>query len=347
MQSDTGFKNPPENLISEQGQISYGNFIGPIAKLNWRDFDYTKLKRFPWTVCPSLAEKLFKRWQFAGIIDPDFAVGAAIAHVNYLSSGFFYVYDRSSGSLAEFNFKQPFGVQTQFSDTPACGITRIKKGTGFIEFDNTSDGSSLCRLTIEIPGKTRAKLEIFGESNGVSTICPQNKNGFHYTYKCAGLKARGSFELNGKRHEFSQEAMALFDWTASTPPHLTSWNWSAAVGKDTEGRNIGINLSRGLVGGNYSQNSVWVDGKPHMLSQADFEYDPLRMLETEWRVRTSDSRLDLRFRPQCERKENINMWLISSRFRQPFGEFRGIIKLPEESFEVELFGVCEEHLAKW
>jgi|GEM_PF-2337503 len=340
-------KNPPDSLIDEQGRVMFGNFAGPVHEINWQNFDFLNLKRFPWTLRSTWAQKLLKRWQFVGIIDSNFALGAATAHVNYLGTGFVYVYDRANQTLIEFNFKRPLATQTQFSASPDNGITRIEKGPDFLEFDNTASSASRCRLNVSISKTLKAQFELYGDAVGISTACPQDVNGFHYTYKCAGLKARGNFELNGEKHEFGPEAMALYDWTASTPPRITRWNWAAAVGMDAAGRNVGINLSRGLVTDGYSQNSVWIEGRPHLLSQADFEYDPQNIIGSDWLVSTSDNHLDLRFKAQSERRENINLGLVVSRFRQPFGEFSGIIRLPGETLEVKLFGVCEEHLAKW
>jgi len=53
----------------------------------------------------------------------------------------------------------------------------------------------------------------------------------------------------------------------------------------------------------------------------------------------------LDFTPWAERSENVNLVLVRSHYRQPFGTFGG--HLPDGTRLREGFGVMEEHDALW
>lgn len=344
--SNNSLPEAPEKLIGYDGLATFGSYGGAIGEINAEEFDFTRLERPPWTWLRSAAGKLFKRWQFVGAIDENIIFGAAVAHVQYLGTGFTYLYDRKTRELTECNIKKPFAIGTSFSRSPNSGVTQIKKGSRLILADNLLQNSSR-RLEVDFGKAIRGRIIYQEPGTGVSTLCPQAVNGFHYTYKSAGLPASGSVWVGEKEYILTENAMALLDWTASTPPRATTWNWSAGVGHDDQGRSCGINFSRGLVGGSYSQNTVWLDGRPHMLGPVTFDYNSEDILGVPWRLSTEDGALDLHFTPARERYENINLGLVASSLHQPFGAFEGEFKHDGKCVGLKAFGFCEQHYAKW
>lgn len=332
----------PERLFDGAGELIAGNFAGPVADLNADDFDFRRVGRLPWTITGATASKLFKRWQFVGVIDEGLVVGAAVAHVQYLGNGFAYVYERPSGVVTERAIKAPLAVATRFSEAPLRGTTRMSLPGRRIEADNT-------RRTLEVDFGDALRVELNYEEpgQGVSTACPHATGGFHYTYKSTGLPARGAVVVQGRRYELSPNARALLDWTASTPPRKTIWNWACAVGATDAARPVGLNFSRGLVGGSYTQNAVWIDGVPHLVPPVNFAYDPQDVLGHVWRISTPDGALDLTFHPEEERYENIDLGLVASSLHQPFGRFEGHFKVGRKRVPLQAYGFCEEHYAKW
>ena len=336
----------PQRLIGSDGTIPYGNFAGPIAVMNVNDFDYMAMDRRPWTLWRASAGKLLKRWQFVGAIDENIIFGAAVAHVQYLATGFAYVFERKTGQITEKNIKSPLALGTHFSASPALGNSEIKQGQRSIRLNNTIYKNSR-EVEIDFGPALKARLLYREPGVGVTTTCPQAHKGFHYTYKSAGLPAEGTVQVNGRTYQLTGKALALLDWTASTPPRQTTWNWSCGVGHDQAGRTLGLNFSNGLVGGPYSQNAIWVDGAPHMLGVVKFDYDSNNILGRPWRLTTADGGLELTFQPDQERYENINLGLVASSLHQPFGTFEGRFKAGRNWMDLKLFGFCEEHYAKW
>jgi len=344
--SPTTLDPAPAELVAPDGTVAFGNGAGAIADINWEAFDYRVLARAPWTWTRGGARKLFKRWQFVGAVDADLVIGAAVAHVQYLGTGFAYVFDRRSGRLAQHNLKAPLARRTAFSRSPVDGTSEIAGGGGRIVLDNTvRDGHR--SVQVDFGEALQVRLRLAEPGTGVSTTCPQGNEGFHYTYKSAGLTVEGEVVVDGETTRLGDEALALFDWTASTPPRQTTWNWACGAGRDAQGKPVGLNFSRGLVGGPFSQNAIWLDGEPHIVGPANFAYDPQDIAGHPWRLTTADGLVDLAFTPVAERHEDIDLFLVASGLHQPFGEFEGTFLRDGGPVPIRAYGFCEQHYAKW
>jgi hypothetical protein len=166
------------------------------------------------------------------------------------------------------------------------------------------------------------------------------------TVKQAGLHARGEVLLDGRRLSI-EHARACVDWTEGFFPRHTRWQWATGAGDSTGGVPVGFNLALGVHdGARHSENALWVEGAPAALPPVKFQVTPGR---APWTVRSADGAVDLRFRPRAERTEDVNLGLVSSRYRQPFGHFEGRIR-DARGREVELDGVpgvAEDHDAIW
>jgi len=345
MQDKTAFPKAPKRMIDGQNLVPFGNYSGAIADVNVEEFNYRLLSR-PFAFMEATAKKYLKRWQFVGAMDENIVFGAAVANVQYLGTGFSYVFDRRSGKILEKNIKCPLARNTEFSLSPVSGTSSIKKGDSFISLFNTPEDLTRS-LKVSFGEKLQAEIKYREPGTGMTTTCPQDKTGFHYTYKTAGLPAEGHLLINGEKYELQENALALMDWTASTPSRHTNWNWAAGVGHDEDGNPVGLNFSRGLVGGEYSQNAVWFNGSPNLMMEVKFEYDETDLLGTSWKLTTEDKVLDIKFTPELERYENINLGLVVSNFHQPFGKFEGTVSIGGKVKKINMFGFCEEHYAKW
>lgn len=146
-----------------------------------------------------------------------------------------------------------------------------------------------------------------------------------------------------------QDSVAILDIHKAHYPRHTFWNWATCAGWDSAGRLIGLNLTRNVNedDGRFNENAIWVDGRLAHLGPARFELDRRALLEP-WRLTTADGAADVEFRPQGERAQRVRLGVVSSVFSQPYGTFRGVVRVGPERVEIEdLFGVCEDHRAVW
>jgi hypothetical protein len=171
--------------------------------------------------------------------------------------------------------------------------------------------------------------------------------GFNYCYKSVAMPAEGVVIVGDKEHQLSKNALALLDWSTGTPPRETIWNWCSAAGRDAKGRTLGVNFGCGLNEYSFHENTIWLDGQPHMLDGVDFAYDPKDVLGKPWRLTTADGGADLTFHPDNERYEFVYFGVVASRLHQPFGRLEGKLRFGKETVNAELYGFCEEHYAKW
>jgi len=336
----------PDKLIGADGRPAFGNFAGAVPDLNLDAFDFTALRRPPWTYSAAAARKLLKRWQFVGVVDDELVFGAAVVHLHYLSSGFAYVYDRKTGKIVEGDIKMPLAANTSFSPSAVAGAGEIRQGAKFIRFDNAIQRGRRTAAA-SFGGKLRADFTYDEIGPGVTTSVRQMLYGFNMCYKSAALPAAGTVTVNGQERKLSPNALALLDWSAGTPPRETIWNWAAAVGRDKKGRALGLNFGCGLNEYSFTENTLWRDGATQMLGGVSFAYDAQNIVGAPWQLTTAAGDVDLTFHPDHERFEDVNFGLVASRLHQPFGRFTGAMTFHGEKTAVELYGFCEEHYAKW
>jgi Protein of unknown function (DUF2804) len=175
----------------------------------------------------------------------------------------------------------------------------------------------------------RIELQL-DEAAGIETISPTGRS-YAWTRKQGGVRALGTVELGG--HVRPVNARAVIDDTAAYYERHTHWRWSAGVGLDADGRKLAWNLVDGVNDSpDLSERTVWVDGDPRHVARCSFAEDLTRV----------DG---LRFEPEAMRERRDNLLLIRSRYRQPFGSFRG--ELPGGIRLAEGYGVMEEHDAWW
>ncbi len=169
------------------------------------------------------------------------------------------------------------------------------------------------------------------ETAGIETVCPSGP-AYAWTRKQGGIQARGTFHgPDGRVHEI--DGLAVVDDTAGYYQRHTRWRWSAGVGSGRDGRALAWNLVDGVNDpATGSERTVWVDGRPTEVAPVRFAADLSEVGE-------------LRFDSEATREHSQNLVVVRSRYRQPFGTFRG--RLPDGSELESGLGVMEEHDVWW
>jgi Protein of unknown function (DUF2804) len=129
------------------------------------------------------------------------------------------------------------------------------------------------------------------------------------------------------------DARAIVDDSAGHHDRHTAWRWSAGVGTADDGSPVAWNLVDGIHDApGASERRVWRDGEPVEVGPVEFAPDLSRVGS-------------LAFSAWASREENVNLLVLRSRYRQPFGRFSG--ELPDGTRLREGYGVMEEHDALW
>ncbi|HZO59106.1 MAG TPA: DUF2804 family protein [Solirubrobacterales bacterium] len=173
------------------------------------------------------------------------------------------------------------------------------------------------------------------ESPGVETATAAG-SAHIWTRKQAQVPARGAVTVDGVRREL--DGVAFIDDSAGYHPRRTAWMWSAGNGVAVDGRAVGWNLVTGIHDApRESERTLWVDGNPQELGPVTFAPDLSRV--------TFQEGGSLDFTEWSAREEHMNLLLMRSDYRQPFGTFAG--SLPGGIELAAGYGVMEQHDVRW
>jgi len=321
----------PPALHCGAGRVAdYGRYAGRIADLSTATWDGSgglfsrrRLQR--------------KGWMYFGAFSPRYMVGYAVADAGLTATAFVYVYDRQTRRLHEQKATVPFGFGAAFAPSPDAEWA-LRSGAKAWQARPQGQGWS---VRFEGAG-LKLEMEFHDTGSGMTSIASSLFRPFHHTYKICGMPVRLRVELEGQAEDC--EASGTLDFTLGYPPRHTDWNWASLDGQTEDGQRVGINLVAHFMNG--LENALWLDGELLPLAQAVFQYEPAQLLEP-WRIATADGRLQLEFQPEGQRREDISVGLLASRFTQPFGRFSGTLQTAAGPRRIEGYGVVEQHRARW
>jgi hypothetical protein len=249
--------------------------------------------------------RLLKRWRYVGYYAPELMLCVGDARVGPIPQRWWAV-------------AEPGGAIRQRSSLGSA--------------DLRMEGS---RVHVEA-GDVRVALEL-EESEGVEVATPVGDRGnYIWTRKQGDVPARGSVSIDGREHRI--DGVAFVDDSAGYHPRHTAWKWSAGVGLTARGERVAWNLVTGVHDSpRDSERTLWLDGRPR-------EIGPVSFAEDLSSVEFADGGR-LGFREWSAREERMNLLLLRSTYRQPFGSFEG--ELPGGLALAEGYGVMEEHDVYW
>jgi hypothetical protein len=166
--------------------------------------------------------------------------------------------------------------------------------------------------------------------HGVQVVSPHGRS-YIWTQKLAPVHVRGRVDAGGRSFELDGDD-GFVDESAGYHARHTAWRWSAGIGRADDGRPVAWNLVDGVHDRSPSERTVWIDGKAHEVPAREFAPDLSRVGE-------------LGFREWSAREAKMNLLVMRNRYRQPFGEFSGV--LPGGPRLAVGYGVMEEHDVLW
>jgi hypothetical protein len=249
--------------------------------------------------------RLRKSWRYVGVWSETVSLCAARVRVGPVPQEFWGVWDRSAGRLTEHTRLRAGRV-----DLTPGGIRVRDRGT---------------ELDVRLDEDPRTAFEV---------VTPVGR-GWTWTRKLA-IRASGSAVVDGVR--LPVDGVALIDENDGYHPRLTHWWWSGGTAVLADGR---VAVWNAIVGLNDTpptiENTLWLDGVPQPIGPVTFGPDLSE-------VRFADGSA-LRFQQEAERASTVDLFVIRSAYRQPFGTFTGT--LPGGLAVDRGYGVMEDHRALW
>lgn len=346
-------KETPERMVVDGEIVEYGVFKQPFLEVNLID------SRFELGGRPAgrLARDLrIKEWEHFGIVHPDWYFGMVIFDAKFMSTSFFYAFDRKTGKFFE-HARTGIGAPVRVARELWHGDCHFQHMGYQMQFENRLD-AGVHRLSASIREK-RGKppveldarvLEDLNRFEPLVVLSPLGGGRALYTHKTV-CPVEGKVMLGPVEVELDPAVcVALIDVQKTHYPYRTFWKWATFGGHDKQGRLLGMNVCQNFIEDDedYNENCTWVDGKIANVSAARFEFEECDVLRP-WRVSTTGGELDVRFAPQGERHGRVSLGLVMSDFHQPFGEFQGeMLSADGSTVPVDgQFGLCEHHLARF
>ncbi len=327
--------SPPRRLLADNKTVGrFGMYDGPIE-----DVDLVEA-RIPGR--PGLLGRLrLKRWQHMCIVHPDAVLTFAVVDAGFLRLGWARFVDRVTGESFEHGCKSPF-LDMAIARSLLDDRTSLHTRGLSIDIHNELNAARHV-VSVDANGsapKIGAALTVHADWTPLVVNLPLGRGRSMYSHK-AVLPVSGSFEAGGQRYDCQPaECFAILDIHKAHYPRHTFWNWATLVGRSGE-RAIGLNLTRNVVvDDSFHENGVWVDGELSLLGAARFDFSN----EDRWTVGTADGRVELSFQAQGERREDLNLGVIVSKFRQRFGSFSG--RIGDHELD-SAYGLMEDHTSVW
>jgi hypothetical protein len=358
--------------IFDAGRVHVGRFDRPFRTVNLQDAPAAnlleRLRGGPFGAIEKAWRRLrLKQWHYASIATPKLFLGAVVFDAGYVGVGFAYVVDRATGQAREWSKTVPLARGIHLAANSTDGSSRFHAdGFGEIQFDNDGATGRRRLRTALAAHAGRPALDVDytmtenrREVEPVIAVGEPEPGRWLYTHKAYALPAAGTITCGDWRETTTAgQALAGLDWNRGYRLTETYWNWAAAAGRDRAGRTIGFTFTSHVPppGSSYARperdtandSSMWLAGRVHDLADIRFDYDPKHILRP-WKIRDRDGLVDLEFRPVGERIEDLDLRVIISRFHQPYGNFAGTLRTRGgERFAIaDVFGVVEEHFARW
>lgn len=333
------------NIVNEEGKPNFGIWNGQIQKVNFLNYNKTKTSKF---------FKYFreKRWQYIGLYGEKVIIGLAIIHTGYLGNVFWYIFDRETASFIEKDKKIPFGIGIRVDRNVAIGISSYRTGEEYITINNDIT-MGFRRISAKLKHKNKnINIEVslhdnFKDIEPLQVVTPTGEGNFTFTHKAICFPVQGFVSIDDRAISFNSEKdFSVIDYTFGFPDYSTLWNWCSLAGKSIDGVSIGVNLVAPIFHNDFNENVIWINGVIIKTDYAIFKFTENTM--KPWEISTVDGKVELIFMPLGKRQQDIDLFIISSRFQQPYGIFSGTIRDNNRIYTLrDVPGVVEYHEAHW
>lgn len=332
---------PPTELVTG-GRFNYGSFNGPIGRLNPLDANvYQPLPRW-------LKALRLKEWQAIQIGTERYFIIVALFNAKSLALAQVKVFDTSNHTKLFFEKKL---LPTAFSSPDNLLESALKYTSKDVEihFENQlSDGRCRLRFRFADSHANTVSADVTLDTRGPThqVVCqPLGKGRAMYSHK-GQFPLTGTLSVAGVREELDPtRAYAFLDDHKGFYPHVMAWDWVTAGGFQANGSRIGLNLTRNqaLDPERHNENALWLGDTITPLPPVTFERQGKGSGEI-WTIRDKEGAVDVRFEVLIDARVDLNLLLIESRYRGPFGKFSGTLRGPKgESVSVDgLYGMGEK-----
>lgn len=329
-----GFAAPPPRLVVD-GQPRLGRFAAGPERTNLLDARYRGLPR-------PLRWLRLKEWQAIQLVTPRLFVNVALFDAKLVTLLQLKLYDRVRG-VKHLNERilppRAFRPSDQLHDS-TVGF-RDRRTT--LEFRNRlADGHLEVELAADRP-TVRGGFRLDTRAGASQVVSLPFARGSMYSHK-GMFPVTGALTVDGERYDLDG-GLALLDDHKGYYPYVMQWDWLTSAARGADGVARGFNLTRNqcVEPERWNENCAWVGAAVAPLPAVTFERTAIGTADERWRVRDRDGRVDVTFTPTVPGDVRMNVGVVESRYRGPFGRCHGRLSpaaLPEVVLD-DWFGMGE------
>ena len=334
-----GFATPPASLV-QGGEVALGHWCGPPGRTNLLDAPYRHLPR-------PLRWLRLKEWQAVQVSTPELYVNLALVDTKLVQLGQVKAYDRRAGRkhLHERKLRpRAFRPSTTLLDsevayrdrTSALTFTnQLARGRLAIDVDVAAHGGGPAM---------RGHVELAADRGAAQVVNLPFAHGSIYSHK--GLyPTTGELVIDGARFDLAG-AVAIVDDHKGFYPYVMRYDWTSTswVGDDGVARGFNLTRNQCVEPARWNENCVWIGDRLGKLPAVTFTREHERAPGERWLIRDADGRVDLVFEPTVAGDVALDLGIVESRYRGPFGVCNGRLE-PLDGPVVEVvdrFGMGED-----
>ena len=331
----------PDNLVNVDGTFNAGVFSTPFRRLNFDDARRAS----------GVGGRRLIEFQHFAITSERFHISVAIFDTKRIGQAQVSIYDRAA-KMKYRHERKMFPWEPTLAETAWEGGCHFKRGTFEITMHNGLN-TGAHEIRFHCPAR-RGLPEVSGAfrcpeplDTPRAVVCiPFAGGGAMYSQKGL-LTAEGTLNVAGETHRFTPAtAHALTDFHKGLYPNPLKWNWVTGAGPDGSGGRIAFNLTANQAADPQRYNENWIIHRNtlHRLPAVTFTIGDSADLRQPWRIQDPTGQVDITFHPEVAHSIDLNVLVMRSRYRGPYGRTTGTLRLNDgQTIDVgSCFGMAED-----
>lgn len=307
----------PINLV-ENWKINYGCYHNAIEHINFTDAQNI------WNTNAPLFLKKFrlKEWQAFQFWHKSWFAFGAVYNAKILGVSILSLYNfRTGEKFHTLKTTLPWQqkVATGLQHSQSAYASSNQKITIKNQLDIKRFGISAENVTHEI----QLQLLAYHTTEPIVSVIPFEKNRAMYSHK-AIMPCEGNLQLGTQKLNFSRnDSLLMLDDHKGFYPYRLKYNWVTAAWHNSDGNFFAFNLTQNqsVDPEIFNENCFWVNGLIQTLPPVTF-----KVAGKKWVIKDKYGLVDLEFMVQSENYLQLNLGIVSSDYRAPYGTFSGTLK---------------------
>ena len=318
--------------------LKSGTIINNKGVLEDQGTSFEEVKRYNKENIPSYLRSRLKEWDYYSFMNQNIGFLLTIANNSYLNYVSFSLIDFQNKKYITKMYVSGYSKdKIKLPLTPSKGDIEISDKKYFLSVKK-SEGKIkiIAKLNKFVHSKDlyiNLDIEHQSENHSIYILHPfKNKHHFYYNFKENLLSATGTLKLDEK---IDFKGYGVYDWGRGIWPYKVEWyRISATIEENGELKSINLGCGFGTTKEN--ENVLYVNNEKFKLSKMALQVPKNDKNKIDymkkWVITSKDDDINLSFTPLLNRKDELNLLILSTKQNQVFGHFNGTINAKNKKY---------------